>query len=50
MTRHLLLAADPASTIIGSSHEVTRDYGEPLPRSATGIRPTGSWSRRPAGA
>jgi len=28
MTRHLLLAADPASTIIGSSHQVKRDYGE----------------------
>src|SRR5580693_581149 len=28
MTRHPLLAADPASTIIGSSHQVKRDYGE----------------------
>jgi hypothetical protein len=28
MTRHLLLAAYAASTIIGSSHQVRRDYGE----------------------
>jgi hypothetical protein len=28
MTRHLLLAADPASTIIGARHQLRRDHGQ----------------------
>src|SRR5260370_18744574 len=47
MTRHLLLAADSASTIIGASHQVRRDYGE---QAATqiGIRYPATGARSPA--
>jgi hypothetical protein len=49
MTRHLLLAADPASTIIGSSHQVRRDYGDQAATQIGNQYPvTGSWSCRPA--
>src|SRR5260370_8067707 len=47
MTRHLLLSADPGSTIIGARHQVRPDYGE---QTATqiGIRYPATGARSPA--